>query len=57
MVEFRNKKGESVRMDAKYDKQYLEGKYGADSYLKTIIDWSNVNGFESWDYILEETEI
>jgi len=43
LVEFKNKKGESVRMDAKYDKQYLEGKYGADPYLKTIIDWSDVN--------------
>lgn len=30
-------------MDAKYDKQYLEGKYGADPYLKKIIDWSDVN--------------
>ena len=43
LVDFKNKKGESVRMDAKYDKQYLEGKYGADPYLKTIIDWSDVN--------------
>ena len=30
LVEFKNKKGESVRKDAKFDKQYLEGKYGAD---------------------------
>ena len=43
LVEIKNIKGESVRMDAKYDKQYLEGKYGADPYLKTIIDWSDVN--------------
>lgn len=43
LVEFKNKKGESVRMDAKYDKQYLEGKYGADPYLKKIIDWSDVS--------------
>ena len=43
LVEFKNKKGESVRRDAKYDKQYLEGKYGADPYLKKIIDWSDVN--------------
>lgn len=42
LVEFKNKKGESVRMDAKYDKQCLEGKYGADPYLKKIIDWSDV---------------
>lgn len=43
LVEFKNDKGESVRKDAKYDKQYLEGKYGADPYLKKIIDWSDVN--------------
>ena len=39
LVEFKNKKGESVRKDAKFDKQYLEGKYGADPYLRKIIDW------------------
>ena len=44
LVEFKNKKGESVRKDAKFDKQYLEGKYGADPYLKKIIDWGMVNG-------------
>ena len=43
LVEFKNDKGESVRKDAKYDKQYLEGKYGADPYLKKIIDWGKVN--------------
>lgn len=42
LVEFKNDKGESVRKDAKYDKQYLGGKYGADPYLKKIIDWSDV---------------
>lgn len=42
LVEFKNDKGESVRKDAKYDKQYLEGRYGADPYLKKIIDWSDV---------------
>lgn len=41
LVEFKNKKGESVRKDAKFDKQYLEGKYGADPYLIKIIDWGN----------------
>lgn len=44
LVEFKNKKGESVRKDAKFDKQYLEGKYGADPYLRKIIDWGKVNG-------------
>ncbi|HJA91754.1 MAG TPA: ATP-binding protein [Candidatus Eisenbergiella merdipullorum] len=43
LVEFKNEKGESVRKDAKYDKQYLEGKYGADPYLRRIIDWGKVN--------------
>lgn len=44
LVEFKNEKGESVRKDAKFDKQYLEGKYGADPYLRKIIDWGTVNG-------------
>ena len=40
LVEFKNPDGTSVRKDAKFDKQYLEGKYGANPYLKKIIDWS-----------------
>ena len=44
LVEFKNEKGEAVRKDAKFDKQYLEGKYGADPYLRKIIDWGTVNG-------------
>lgn len=40
LVEFKNPDGSSVRKDAKFDKQYLEGKYGADPYLKKFIDWS-----------------
>ena len=43
LVEFKNERGESVRKDAKFDKQYLEGKYGADPYLRRIIDWGKVN--------------
>ncbi len=43
LVEFKTKKGESVRKDAKFDKQYLEGKYGADPYLRKIIDWNVTN--------------
>ena len=43
LVEFKTSNGEVVRKDAKYDKQYLEGKYGADPYLRKIIDWSVVN--------------
>ena len=40
LVEFKNPDGSSVRKDAKFDKQYLEGKYGAAPYLKKLIDWS-----------------
>ena len=43
LVEFKNEKGTAVRKDAKYDKQYLEGKYGADPYLKKIINWGDPN--------------
>ena len=43
LIEFKNENGESVRKDAKFDKQYLEGKYGADPYLRRIIDWGKVN--------------
>ena len=54
LVEFKNDKGESVRKDAKFDKQYLEGKYGADPYLRKIIDWGKVNAKESWNGGVEE---
>ena len=43
LAEFKNEKGESVRKDAKFDKQYLEGKYGADPYRRRIIDWVKIN--------------
>ncbi len=43
LVEFKDNNGVSVRKYAKFDKRYLEGKYGADPYLKTITNWSDVN--------------
>ncbi|MBR0205801.1 MAG: ATP-binding protein [Clostridia bacterium] len=43
LVEFKNDNGESIRKDSKYDKQYLEGKYGADPYLRRIIDWGEIH--------------
>jgi AAA15 family ATPase/GTPase len=46
LVEFKTGNGEIVRTDAKYDKQYLEGKYGADPYLQRIIDWRVIGGKE-----------
>lgn len=39
LVEFKTKKGKHARKDARYDKQYLEGKYGADPYLNKINNW------------------
>lgn len=44
LVELKDADGNSIRKDARYDKQYLEGKYGADPYLKKIIDWGGYNG-------------
>lgn len=34
-----NYKGEQVRKDAKYYKQYLEGKYGADPFIAKGLSW------------------
>lgn len=35
-----NYKGEQIRKDAKYNKQYLEGKYGADPFIKKGLSWN-----------------
>ena len=37
LVEFKNDKGESIRKDVIFDKQYLEGKYGASPLLNKRI--------------------
>ena len=42
LVEFKDEEGKSVRKDAKYNKQYLEGRYGADPYLRKIINWEEL---------------
>lgn len=39
LVEFKSDDGRTERKDLRYDKRYLEGKYGADPYLRKIIDW------------------
>lgn len=36
-----NYKGEQVRKDAKYYKQYLEGKYGADPFIGKGLSWND----------------
>ena len=43
LVEFKDNDGKSIRKDARYEKQYLEGKYGADPYLRRIINWEEHN--------------
>ena len=42
LYDFRTEEGTHVSNTVSYSKQYLEGKYGADPYLKKIIDWSVV---------------
>ncbi|MBC7765563.1 MAG: ATP-binding protein [Hyphomonadaceae bacterium] len=42
LVEFKDKEGKSVRKDATLNKQYLEGRYGADPYLRKIINWEEI---------------
>lgn len=46
LVELRDSDGKGVRKDAKYAKQYLEGKYGADPFLRQIINWGEIYGKE-----------
>lgn len=40
LVSFRKQNGSAVRKDEAYGKQYLEGRYGADPYLKRMLDWT-----------------
>ena len=35
-----NYKGEQIRNDASYNKQYLEGKYGADPFITKGLSWN-----------------
>jgi AAA15 family ATPase/GTPase len=39
LVDFRKENGKKTRSDEIYSKQYLEGRYGADPYLKRIVNW------------------
>ncbi len=43
LVEFKEEENISIDKETKYDKQYLEGRYGADPYLQRIIDWGKTN--------------
>lgn len=44
LYEIRREDNERVNNTAAYDKQYLEGRYGADPYLQNML--SGVSGFE-----------
>lgn len=39
LIEFKLEDGRTERKDARYDKRYLEGRYGAAPYFRKIIDW------------------
>jgi hypothetical protein len=39
LVDFRKENGAKPRSDESYDKQYIEGRYGADPYIRKILDW------------------
>lgn len=35
--------GKRVRVKSAYNKQYLAGRYGADPYLKNMLEWDNAD--------------
>lgn len=39
LVEFKKRNGEKVRADESYGKRYLQGHYGADPYLRKMLNW------------------
>lgn len=43
LVDFRKENGEKPRKDETYNKQYLEGRYGADPYMKQLKNWEVVS--------------
>lgn len=42
LYEIRKEDGNRINNTAAYDKQYLEGRYGADPYLRTMLDWEEL---------------
>ena len=39
LSELRKENNDPINNTAAYDKQYLEGRYGADPYLKDMLSW------------------
>lgn len=42
LYEIRKEDGNRINNTASYDKQYLEGRYGADPYLRSMLDWEEL---------------
>ena len=42
LYEIRKEDGKRVNATASYNKQYLEGRYGADPYFKKMLDWGDL---------------
>lgn len=47
LYDLRDEKGERIKNTAAYDKQYLAGRYGADPYLKQMLNWRSYDGKET----------
>lgn len=42
LVDFRKENGDKPRNDENYNKQYLEGRYGADPYMHRMQSWEDI---------------
>ena len=42
LVDFKKENGDKPRKDENYNKQYLEGRYGADPYMQILKNWEVV---------------
>ena len=43
LVSFKKENGSKPRNDETYGKQYLEGRYGADPYLRRLLSWEDIS--------------
>lgn len=41
LISIKKENGQPPRNDEHYGKQYLEGRYGADPYIRKILDWGS----------------
>ncbi len=39
LYELRDENGNRIGPNTAYDKQYLEGRYGADPYFRNMMEW------------------